>query len=137
MTELVIGTTTQFCSTQSRSSGHSGATQCARVGGRAAWLARLVLKSENRQPELLSSDSAGIETKLTSPITKLIHTSRPSDAKFIVFPHGTVCHRRGTVAEPSYVLRFGSWNRLEPSWNRRGTVLFVVFFHMPGAFPLR
>ena len=26
MTELVIGTTTQFCSTQSRFSGHSGAT---------------------------------------------------------------------------------------------------------------
>ena len=55
----------------------------------------------------------------------------------LVFPHGTAWNRRGTVAEPSYVLRFVAWNRLEPLWNRRGTVLFAVFFHMPGPLPLR
>ena len=56
--------------------------------------------------------------------------------KIVVLPHGTVWNRRGTVAEPSYVLRFVAWNRLEPSWNRRGTVLFAVFSHTPGDFTL-
>ena len=45
-------------------------------------------------------------------------------------------NRRGTVAFAVFLHIPGAWNRLEPSWNRRGTVLFAVFSHTPGAFTL-
>ena len=74
---------------------------------------------------IISSDSAGIQPKLTSPIPW-----KGLSGTVVEHCICTCLWVERTSAVGCQNFSFPIWNRLEPSWNRRGTVLRITFCAM-------